>query len=351
MRKKILLLLLAVLCLVLIVAGCGGGGGKTSGEETPATEDEGKTYVIRAPLMLDTSHPHYISAETVMKPMIEEGTNGKVKVEVYPNGQLGSDRQTTEACQMGTLEMTLPGLSVIPNFDDSFMILDVPYVFTSVEGCRNALDGKLGQMLSDSLAEKAGMIVLGYGESGFRQLSNNVRPVKSPADMKGMKIRVQENPYQIAIFEALGANPTPMAFGELYTALQQKQVDGQDNSIMITYTSKFYEVQKYYTLIQHTFNANAFIINKEFFESLPAEYQTVIKDAVKAAVVELRRIVDEREQQYLDEMKAAGLEVNELTREEKQAFIDATQSVRDKFVAEFGERGQQMLDVAAEYQN
>lgn len=347
MRKKVLLVLVAVLCLSMMVAGC--GEGKTSGSEAPAADD-GKTYTIRAAIMLDTSHPHYIAAETVMKPMIEKGTNGKVKVEIYPNGQLGSDRQTVEACQMGTLEMTLPATSTLSTFDDTFMILDVPYVFTSVEGCRNALDGKLGEAMNASLAEKAGMINLGFGESGFRNLSNNIRPVKSPADLKGMKIRVIENPYHIATFKALGANPTPMAFGELFTGLQQKVVDGQDNGVMITYTNKFYEVQKYYTVTQHLFNANSYIINKEFFESLPAEYQTVIKDAVKAAVKEQRRLIDEKEQEYLAAMKAAGVEVNILTPEEKQAFIDATQSVRDKFVTEFGEKGQKMLELAAEYQ-
>lgn len=354
MKKGILLVLVLILGLSMVLAGCGGNSGsegepETSGNEAPAADD-GKEYTIRAAIMLDTAHPHYIAAETVMKPMIEEGTNGKVKVEVYPNGQLGSDRQTTEACQMGTLEMTLPATSTLSTFDDTFMILDVPYIFTSVAGCRNALDGKLGEAMNASLEEKAGMINLGFGESGFRNLSNNTRPVKSPEDLKGLKIRVLENPYHIATFKALGANPTPMAFGELFTALQQKQVDGQDNGVIITHTNKFYEVQKYYTVMQHMFNANSYIINKEFMESLPAEYQTVIRDAVKAAVKEQRRLIDEKEQALLDEMKAADIEVNELTPEEKQLFVDATQSVRDQFVAEFGEKAQKMLELAAEYQ-
>lgn len=346
-NKVMLLILVGILGLSLVLAGCGGGD---TGSNEPAGTDDGKTYTIRAAIMLDTTHPHYIAAETVMKKMIEEGTDGKVKVEVYPNGQLGSDRQTVEACQMGTLEMTLPSTATLSTFDDTFMILDVPYVFTSKDGVRNALDGKLGEAMNASLAEKAGMINLGYGESGFRNLSNNIRPVKSPVDLKGMKVRVIENPYHIATFKALGANPTPMAFGELFTGLQQKAVDGQDNGVIITYTNKFYEVQKYYTVMQHMFNANSYIINKEFFESLPSEYQTVIKDAVAAAVNEQRRLIDEKEQEYLDEMKAASIKVNILTAEEKKPFIDATQSVRDQYVAEFGERGQELLDLAAEYQ-
>jgi len=352
MKKGMLLILVVFLGLSMMLAGCGGNSGsegESSGGETPAADD-GKTYTIRAAIMLDTAHPHYIAAETVMKKMIEEGTDGKVMVEVYPNGQLGSDRQTVESCQMGTLEMTLPSTATLSTFDDTFMILDVPYVFTSKEGCRNALDGKLGEAMNASLAEKAGMINLGYGESGFRNLSNNIRSVKSPSDLNGMKIRVIENPYHIATFKAIGANPTPMAFGELFTGLQQKQVDGQDNGVIITYTNKFYEVQKYYTVMQHMFNANSYIINKDFFESLPAEYQSVIKDAVKAAVKEQRRLIDEKEQEYLESMKAASIEVNELTPEEKQAFIDITQPVRDQYVTEFGDKGKELLELAAEYQ-
>ena len=148
----------------------------------------------------------------------------------------------------------------------------MPYVFMSKEQARAALDGDLGQYLSDSLEASCGLICLGYGESGMRQLSTGSKKVTTPADLSGLKIRVLENKYHLATFEALGANPTPMAFSEVYTALQMNQVDGQDNPITITCTNKFYEVQKYYTLTEHLFCGNCVVVNAEWFRSLPVSY-------------------------------------------------------------------------------
>lgn len=243
----------------------------------------------------------------------------------------------------------MPAAATLASFDPNWYILDVPYVFTSPEMARAALDGELGAFLSKSLEETCGLICLGQGESGMRNLSNNLRPVHSLADIKGMKIRTLENKYHLATFQALGTNPTPMAFAEVYTALQTNQIDGQDNAITITYTNKFYEVQKYYTEIQHLFNGNTYLINADFYKSLPAEYQKILDDAVQAAVVEQRRLVDENEDKFLEEMRASGCEVNALTDAEKAEFVAATQPVRDQFVEEFGQVGQQMLDMAAKY--
>ena len=343
--KRTLAILLA-LCFVLGLAGC------SETATAPAASSDGSDLPevhITAAIMLADDHPHTIAAKEVMAKMVSEKTNGKFTIDVQNNGTMGSDKETTESCIMGNIEMTLPAAATLSSFDDNWYILDIPYVFTSPAMARAALDGELGKFLSDSLEEKCGLICLGQGESGMRNLSNSVKPVHNLADLKGMKIRTLENKYHLATFAALGANPTPMAFSEVYTALQTKQIDGQDNAITITYTNKFYEVQPYYTQIQHLINGNTYLINANFFHSLPEEYQKILQEAVTAAVAEQRRLIDENEAGYLAEMVAAGCEVNELTVEEKQEFIDATQSVRDQFAAEFGESGQKMLELAAKY--
>jgi len=168
--------------------------------------------------------------------------------------------------------------------------------------------------------------------------------------MSGMKIRTLENKYHLATFSALGANSTPMSFSEVYTALSTKQIDGQDNPITITCTNKFYEVQKFYTLTEHMFCGNCVVVNAAWFHSLPEDYQTALREAVKDMIAEQRRLVDESESADIQEMTDNGCTVTTLTDEQKQAFVDATQSVRDDFVKEFGEAGQTMLDLAAKYE-
>lgn len=358
MKKNLLLLLSLFLALSFI--GCAAQPAPASAPAEPAAEpaepaaapadaSELPEVHITAAIMLADDHPHTIAAKEVMAKMVSEATGGKFTIDVQNNGTMGSDKETTEACIMGNIEMTLPAAATLASFDPNWYILDVPYVFTSPEMARAALDGELGAFLSKSLEDTCGLICLGQGESGMRNLSNNLRPVHALADIKGMKVRTLENKYHLATFQALGTNPTPMAFAEVYTALQTNQIDGQDNAITITYTNKFYEVQKYYTEIQHLFNGNTYLINAGFYNSLPAEYQKILADAVQAAVVEQRRLVDENEDKFLEEMKASGCEVNALTGAEKAEFIAATQSVRDQFVAEFGQVGQQMLDMAAKY--
>lgn len=350
--KKTAMLLAAAL-LLGAASGCGSSGTSgTTAAEAAATgggSSSGVTVSTTFCNMLATDHPQSVAAAEVLAKEISEKTGGAFTIDVQVNGALGSDAETTEATIMGNMDMTGPACATLATIDPNWYILDVPYVFMSKEQARAALDGELGQYLSDSLEAACGLICLGYGESGMRQLSTGSKKVTSPADLSGMKIRVLENKYHLATFEALGANPTPMAFSEVYTALQMNQIDGQDNPITITCTNKFYEVQKIYTLTEHLFCGNCVVVNAEWFRSLPEDYQKALEEAVDDMIAEQRRLIDENETAYLEEMQANGCEVVTLTDEEKQAFADATQSVRDDFVAEFGEAGQTMLDMAAQY--
>ena len=314
-----------------------------------AAEADGPEVNVTFCNMLAPDHPQSIAAETVLKKEIAEKTGGKFTIDVQVNGALGSDAETVEATVMGTMNMTGPSCATLATIDPKWYVLDLPYVFMTKEQARNAFDGELGQYLSDSLEETAGLICLAIGESGMRNLSNSTRPIEKPEDMAGLKLRVMENKYHLATFEAFGASPTPMAFAEVYTALQTKQIDGQDNPITITCTSKFYEVQKYYSLIEDLFCGNCVVVNAAWFHSLPESYQTALREAAHDMIVEQRRLIDENEAGYIEEMEAGGCAVNELTAEQKQVFADATQSVRDMFVEEFGEEGTKMLELAEKY--
>lgn len=300
-------------------------------------------------IMLADDHPHTIAAKTVMAKKVAEKTGGKFIINVQNNGVLGSDSETVEAASMGTMYMTGPAAATLATIDLNWYILDIPYVFTSAQQAREALDGELGEFLSSSLEKSAGLMCLGFGESGMRALSNNKREIRTVSDLKNMKIRTIENKYHLATFTAMGANPTPMAFSEVYTALQTGQIDGQDNAVSITYTNKFYEVQKYFTRLDHLFNVNCYLVNAEWFHSLPASYQTILRDAVREAVKEQRRLVDANEIKQLEAMQNAGCVVTELNPDEKDAFVKITQSVRDSFVKEYAETGARMIELAKRY--
>lgn len=348
--KRTLAFLIAVMLIVYLFTACSSKTASTTqNPSAPQSTDEEPTISTSFALMLADNHPHSIAASSVMAKEVSDATNGKFTIDVQTNGSLGSDSETTEATIMGTMYMTGPTAATLATIDSNWYILDVPYVFTSKEQVRNALDSELGEFLSKSLEERAGLICLGFGESGMRGLSNNTKTVTSPADLSGMKIRTLENKYHLATFEALGANPTPMAFSEVYTALQMGQIDGQDNAISITYTNKFYEVQKYYTRLEHLFNGNTYVVNAKWFYGLPTSYQEALRTAVKDAVAKQRELVDSMEEEQVSEMEAYGCEVTTLTEDQKRAFVDATQSVRDDFAEEFGEDGKRMLELAAKY--
>ena len=301
--------------------------------------------IIRLAHVLPESHASHIALVEVFKKQIEEGTNGKVTVELYPNGQLGADRQAIEAVSLGTLEMTMATGALLPSYDGKFAVLDLPFIFSSHEAARNALDGELGEALN-KLFEPHHMYNLAWCEGGFRNITNSRQPVYGPSDVKGMKIRTMENPYHVAAFKSYGANPTPMAFSELYTALQQKTVDAQENPVSIIHAAKFYEVQKYCSLTGHVYGTVPIYVNKEFFDSLPDEYKDVISKAAQATKDRQRNEAYSQDTGYIEELKASGMEVNDLTSEQKAEFRKAAQPVYDEYVKKFGT---ELVDLALKY--
>lgn len=272
------------------------------------------------------SHPSLLD----FKEFVEEKTDGGVQVTLHINAALGGDRQATEAMQLGTVECGIIGSSTLATFAPRYNVFDLPFAFKDFETAYKLIDGPLSDKLEADL-EPQGIRILGWGVNGFRNVSNNEKPIRTPEDMKGMKIRCMENPIHIATFKAMGANPTPMSFSELYTALAQGTVDGQDNPVVLTYSSKFYEVQDYYSLTGHIFAVAPLVVSETFFQSLPEEYQEVILEAGKRYEVSERAATEKQDVEMLELLKETGMKVNALTDEEKTMFVEATASVYDEF--------------------
>ncbi len=299
-------------------------------------------YTIKVGTVVSETHPDYITLRNVFKKKIEEQSKGAIKVELYANAQLGGDREMIESLQLGTLTMALPASAALSGFEKKFQVLDLPYLFTSKAAAFKALDGELGKTL-DALLPKHGIVNLCYFENGFRHVTNNRKPIHVPADMKGLKIRTMENPMHIAFFKGLGANPTPMNYGEVYTALQQGTIDAQETPIALVFDAKFFEVQKYYSLTGHVFSATMLVANKPFMDKLPKDLHSVVMKAAKDFAIENRKAVDKLEGTALAAMKKKGLQVNTLTDAEKNQFVKAALPVYSQFE---GVLGKDLIDLA-----
>lgn len=292
-------------------------------------------YVLKLGNDLSETHPESICLKNVFKNEVEKNSKGMIRVELYHNSQLGGTREMVEAVQMGSLEATTPASSVLAGFEKKIQVLDLPFLFKDKASAFKALDGELGARLNKLIVTKK-LINLGYFENGYRHITNNRKSIKKPEDLNGLKLRTMENPMHISYFKTLGANPTPMNFGEVYTALQQKTIDGQENPIAIVLDNKFYEVQKYYSLTGHVFSVTMLLINKSFFESLPLEMQTVVKRAARNFCLANRKMVSDEEAKMLKSLKAKGMIINDLTPSEKALFMKRAEPIYEQFADTVG---------------
>src|SRR5665647_604059 len=244
-KKRVLSLFTAAVLMMTTFSACG-----TS--NTPATTTpEGTTYTIKLATnsTADMTHPQNL-ASTYFKKILEERSNGAIKVEVYPNAQLGDARTIVEGVQLGTIEMGDVENGTMSGFVPEAALWDLPYLFSSLDQAHKVLDGEIGQNIQ-ALYLNIGIRNLAYNDGGFRYFTNSVRPVKSVADLAGLKIRVMESNVMIQSINAFGASAVPMAFTELYTALQQGTVDGEENPLDLIYAQNYFEVQKYLSLSEH----------------------------------------------------------------------------------------------------
>ena len=272
----------------------------------------------------------------LFKKIVEEKSNGEITVKIYPNNQLGSDRETSESVQLGNLHMSTPSSSILAPFAKELFVLDMFFLFKDRAQVYKVLDGPVGKQLLASL-EKSRFKGLGFMENGFRNLTNSKRPVRTPADISGLKIRVMENPLHIAAWKALGANPTPMAFTELFTAMQQGTVDGQENPLELINVNRFYEVQKYITMSGHVYTPYVVIMNKKFFDKLSPEHQKLIQEAMDEAIALQRQKAQELDLSSRKAMEDLGIQFVDLTPEEHAQFREKLIPVRDMVKEKAGE--------------
>ena len=320
--KKVFTAILA-LAMTLSLVACGGENDATAdgGEEST-----GEKIVMRVgTIVSETSHGGIALLET-LKPYIEETSGGRIEVQLYLNSTLGDLRSQYEAVQLGTLECATGDTATLGNFSDAVTIFDLPYLFTDNEMAYAALDGEFGQMVEDALYD-VGLLHIAYNENGWRCISNNVRPVHTPDDMEGLKIRVMESPSYMLTMEAMGANPTPMAFSELYTGLSQGTIDGQDNGVVLTYSSKLQEVLEYFTVCNYIYAPSSTVVNPAWFESLPSDLQEIVREGIVRYSNHERELSRELTDTYLEAMEEEGVEVIFPTDEEKEQWIEIGKSV------------------------
>lgn len=260
--------------------------------------------------------------------LVQQNTNGKYAIEIHPNGDLGGERDMLESMQMGTLDMGIVTSGPFVNFSPDMGVLDMPYLFANKNQAYAVFDGEVGRALLDTL-EDSGIKGLAYAERGFRNITNNVRPVKTAADLKGLKLRVMENEVYQKAFEALGVNATPMAWADALTALGNGTVDGEENPINVINSYKLWDSQKYVTLDGHSYSTAIITMSLDKYNSLDADTQKVFMDAAQAAAEFERAWVAAQEAGQLQAMKDNGMEVEE--NPDIQSFKDAVQPVYDAY--------------------
>lgn len=276
------------------------------------------------------------NAAEFFKKRAEELTQGKVKVEVYPNSQLYKDKEEMEALQLGAVQMLAPSLAKFgPLGVKDFEVFDLPFIFNGYEDLHKVTTGPVGRQLLDKLEPK-GIKGLAYWDNGFKSFSANT-PIKTPGDLKGKKLRIQSSKVLEEQIRALKAIPQVMPFSEVYQALQTGVVDGTENPISNFYTQKMHEVQKYMTITDHGYLGYAVIVNKKFWEELPADIRSQLETAMNEATVYANKIAKESNDKDLESVKASGkTEVTVLTPEERAAFKKVLVPVHDKMASRIG---------------
>jgi tripartite ATP-independent transporter DctP family solute receptor len=281
---------------------------------------------------------HYGVAIDRFAQEIEKRTAGRYKVQNFYSGALGAERESIEGVQLGTMDLTMTSTGPVPNFVPEVAILDIPFLFRDYAHARGVLDGPIGKDMLKKFESK-GLVALAWGENGFRHMTNNKRPVNAPDDLKGLKMRTMENPIHIQAYKQFGILPTPMAFTEVFTALQQGTVDGQENPLSVISAGKLGQVQKHITLTGHVYSPALILMSKTKFDALSAADKQAFLDAAAEAVKANRARIDEDERRVIGELKGLGMTVVENV--DKSKF----QTALNPTFAEFGKRfGQDNID-------
>lgn len=281
-----------------------------------------------------TLDSHYGMGMTRFGEVLEELSGGQMSLIQHPAAALGGERELIEAVQLGTLDMVITSTGPLPNFVPETQVLDLPFLFRDYDHARGVLDGEIGRELLDHV-DAAGFKALAWTENGFRHITNSQRPIHTPADLQGMKIRTMENPIHLRAFEALGAAPTPMSFAELFTALQQGVVDAQENPIVVISVSNFAEVQGHLSLTGHLYSPAIIMMSQDLWSSLSEEEQGWVMEATATSVEVTRARVTELEENGVEGLIEKGMQV--VADVDKSAFEEAVAPAYEAYTSRFGD--------------
>jgi tripartite ATP-independent transporter DctP family solute receptor len=319
------LLVSGLLIATMALAGCGGA------DKKPETKPAAGPQTIKLAHVVNEKDGFHIAA-LKFKELVEARTKGAVKVEVFPNASLGDERTLIEGMQIGTIAMGVITNGPVANFLPEIAAFEMPFLFASPEEAYKVLDGPVGQKVLGKL-DAINLKGLAYAERGFRNLTNSKKPIKNPADMAGLKIRVMENPVYIDTFKTLGTNAVPMAWTEALTALQQGTIDGQENPVNVIYSFKLNETQKYLTMTKHSYAPALFLMSKKVFGSFNKETQDILVKAAQEAAVHERKWNADQMSEQLKALKEKGMQIAD---PDTAAFQAAVKPVYDKYGPKFG---------------
>lgn len=274
--------------------------------------------------------------------LFTEKTGGKHTVSMFANGQLGSEQDTINDASMGVLDFSMLAVNNITPFSPSVGVLTLPYVILGLEDAVTLTRGDIGKELIENTIRDAGVRIVGWAYSGFRVLTNSKKPVSTVDDLNGLVIRVPKNEIMIATYQAWGSNPTPMAWSETFTALQQKVVDGQDNPFITVSAMKFYEVQKYITTIRYIFSLEPLVISEAIFQDMKPELQQAVLEAGEEATLFSEQYLKDTEEAIMKDLQAKGMEITAPADDEKEWIEKATSAVWPQYYDSIG--GKEKLD-------
>jgi len=342
-NKKWFAALLALSLSAVTALGCSGGNtsestnsapaNSTAPSSQPSASNDKKIDIKIAHVLAEdvTQHKMFLK----LKELLEERSNGRFAVEIFPNAQMGGEREITESVQMGSITISAPSVGQLSNFSEALKVFDLPFIFKDKETAYKVLDGEVGTELLKGL-ESSGFIGLGFGENGWRQLTTKNGPITSPDQIQGIKLRTMEVPLHMAFWKEIGASPTPLAFTEVFSALSQGVVDGEENPLQLIYSMKFHEPNKYITMTSHIYDTEPLVINKAFMESLSAEDQQIIRDSAKEAITYLRDMNKEVDNMYREKLTSEGAVITDLTPEQLQVWVEKVKPIYSKYADEVG---------------
>lgn len=329
MKKKRIKFMALVLGAVLVTAGCANKALKGA--------DEREVVHITFGHGQAEGHPYH-KAALYFKEKVEERTDGRVIVDVQPNGALGDEREMTEGLQLGTIDITVAVAAALSGFDPDMDVFNLPYLFDSREQAFQVLDSEAGQDIFGGM-EKQGIEIYGTFDLGFRSMTNSKNPIHNPEDCEGIRMRTLESSVCVDALGQLGIDAVSMSFSELFTALQTGAVDGQENPLFTIYNSRFYEVQDYLSLTEHFYPVCPVMVSDLLWNKLTSEDSETVKEILKETVDYERELAGEELASTLEEIEAEGMQVNEV---DKEAFKEAVKPVYEKYDAKFGSMLQTM---------